>query len=184
MTHTFMTKLRKSIAYIQLLTCAISLLFPMIGQGTETCGRIAEVNYQNILVDTSSSLRGEGLRPYLNKDPKALEYLNTYQENSKPGLRSSLLGTLGVTFAILSFTTNNEHSAPYNRKVLLTTGLSLILVNFIFNKAVQAQNEKNLQLSINEYNQRNSPKIYFGPALENENNSKPEGFELGVSKEF
>jgi len=46
----------------------------------ETCSRIAIINYQEVLVDSNASDKGEGLRYHLEKDPVAKEYLNTYQK--------------------------------------------------------------------------------------------------------
>ncbi|HLW56607.1 MAG TPA: hypothetical protein VKY27_04425, partial [Bacteriovoracaceae bacterium] len=50
----------------------------------ETCSRVAIINYQEVLVDVSSSNRGEGLRFYLEKDEVAKGLLDEYQENNRP----------------------------------------------------------------------------------------------------
>ena len=37
----------------------------------EPCSRSARINYQDVLVDTSSTRKGEGIKFYLEKDPIA-----------------------------------------------------------------------------------------------------------------
>ena len=59
-----------------------SFLGLSVSHAVETCSRIAIVNYQEVLVDSNASEKGEGLRYHLEKDPVAKEYLDTYQKNS------------------------------------------------------------------------------------------------------
>jgi hypothetical protein len=151
---------------------------------SESCSRIATINYQEVLVDSSSCLKGEGLRSYLQEDAKALEYLDKYQQNSKPGLKSSILSTTGIVLSLLSMTTDQNKSSLYNSNVLLTTGLSMILINFIYNKTYQDQNEKNLQRALDEYNSKHDSKIDLGPTARHKPVSEQTLLYLSFSKDF
>ena len=75
-----------------------TLLFLQISpaSATETCSRIATINFQEVLVDTNSTDKGEGLRFHLEKDPIAKEYLNLYQKNSAITWPTALIGTTGT----------------------------------------------------------------------------------------
>jgi len=157
---------------------------------SESCGRLAVINFQTVLVDSTSSLKGEGLRPYLSNEPRSLELLNTYQENAKPSLKSSFLSTLGFTMSILSLTVDKDKTGVYSSRILLTTGISLIIVNFLFNKTMQHNNEANLKQAIDYYNSKNKPIIYFSPY--SSSNPGPneldgnhiDGLEIGITKGF
>jgi len=124
-----------------------------------TCSRTAVINYQEILVDTNSTEKGEGLRPYLQKDKVAKSYLNLYQEGSQRKWHSAAIGTLGTATLISSFFTDNSR----NRRSLLIIGASLVTVNFFIAKTLENNNENNLERAIEEYNKRNLPRIYFNP---------------------
>lgn len=150
---------------------------------SESCSRTATINFQEVLIDSANSLKGDGLRPYLSKEPIALNYLETYQQNARPSFKSSFLGTTGVLLSILSFTTNNDKKAPWNSNVLLTTGLTLIFVNFIFNQQLQTNNEENLYKAIDEYNLRHTPRIEFNPESSGVNPSTP-SWGIGFTKDF
>ena len=95
------------------------------------------------------------------------------------------MGTTGVVLSLLSFTVSPDHKSPWSSSVLLTTGLTLIVVNFVFNRAFQSTNEGNLNRAIEEYNSRHQPQIYFGP---NKNDSTyiPNDLHFGFafSKDF
>lgn len=163
------------IFFLSILNCA---------HASESCSRTAIINYQEVLIDSANSLKGEGLRPYLAKDAVALNHLETYQKNARPSFKSSFLGTTGVALSLLSFTTNSEHKAPWNSKVLLTTGLTLILVNYIFNNTLQKTNEENLYKAIDEYNLKHSPKIEFTPELSDGTMGSSFKWSIGFSKDF
>jgi hypothetical protein len=151
---------------------------------SESCSRTAIINYQEVLIDSASSLKGEGLRPYLAKDKVALSYLETYQQNARPSFKSSFLGTTGVALSLLSFTTNSDHKAPWNSKVLLTTGITLIFVNYLFNNTLQKANEENLYKAIDEYNLKHQPKIEFTPESSSDNISPGFSWSIGYTREF
>lgn len=126
---------------------------------TETCSRIATINYQEILVDTNSTDKGEGLRFHLEKDPIAKEYLDVYQKNSSITWPTAIMGTTGTGILLFGFASRNAT----DRSVYLITGASVILVNFLIARTLETSNEKNLTRAIEEYNKRNLPKIYFNP---------------------
>ncbi len=151
---------------------------------SESCSRTAIINYQEVLIDSANSLKGEGLRPYLAKDKTALSYLETYQKNARPSFKSSFLGTSGMLLSLMSLTTNSEHKAPWNSKVLLTTGITLIFVNYLFNNTLQKANEENLYNAIEEYNLKHRPKIEFTPETSNDNVTSGFSWSIGFSKEF
>jgi hypothetical protein len=125
----------------------------------ETCSRIAIINYQEVLVDSNTSEKGEGLRYHLEKDPIALSYLNTYQKNSGIQWHSAVLGTAGTGMLLMGFFNSDSE----NRRLFVIAGASTILVNFLVSRTLEMTNETNLNRSIEEYNKRNLPKIFFNP---------------------
>ncbi len=153
---------------IFLILC--SLLFSIsYGNATETCSRIATINFQEVLVDPNSSQKGEGLRYFLEKDPESKNYLDLYQKGTEINWQNALLGTLG-TGLILSSTMVNDSQ---NKKVLLISGATFVLLNFLISRTLEVQNELNLEKAIEEYNKRNLPKIDFNPqALQFEENNE------------
>lgn len=127
-------------------------------QAADTCSRTALVNGQKVLVDTNYSERGEGLRFHLSKDPIAEKYLNEYQEGTKLKWQNTALGTLGTILLLSGILTSSDNN---KRRNFLIGGASLMTVNFLLYKTLENSNENNLKRSIQEYNKRNSPKIYF-----------------------
>lgn len=134
-------------------------VLPALVNAVETCSRIATINYQEILIDSNSTDKGEGLRFHLEKDPIAKNYLNLYQKNSAITWPTAVLGTTGT--GILLFGFFNRHST--DRPIYLISGTAVILVNFLIARTLEFNNEKNLTRAIEEYNKRNLPKIYFNP---------------------
>jgi hypothetical protein len=133
----------------------------------ETCGRTALINYQEVLVDTDSSQKGEGLRFYLEKDPLAKELLNDYQEGTTHKFINVIFGVAGTGLVFSSiFVQNNK-----NKSGLILTGLALTIINFLAASTIEYTNEKVLIKSIEEYNKRNLPRIYFNP-VKNESTSE------------
>ncbi|MCY4643077.1 MAG: hypothetical protein OXB88_00500 [Bacteriovoracales bacterium] len=130
----------------------------------ETCGRTAIINNQEVLMDISSSSKGEGLRPFLERDAVAKSYLDRYQEEGFSRNRNAVVGTLGVTLLLGAVLTTEEGRwGPFREQELIAGGLSLLFVNFLLAKGIEARNENLLRRSIDEYNKRNRPKIYFLP---------------------
>lgn len=144
--------------YLILIYCLFFAL--SAGNAAETCSRTAIVNYQEVLVDTNSAQKGDGLRFYLEKDPLAFEYLQKYQKGTRGHWINAGLGTTGTLMVLASFLTTSSNSG---KRSLLLAGSSIILINFLMAKTLEHQNEKNLWRAIEEYNSRNLPRIYFSP---------------------
>lgn len=137
-----------------------SLIFTTLtAHAVETCSRVAIINYQEVLVDSNTSEKGEGLRYHLEKDPVALQYLNTYQKNSAKKVTSAILGTAGTGLLLYGFFNSDSE----DRRLYIIAGTTTILVNFLVARTLEVTNEANLNKAIEEYNKRNLPKIYFSP---------------------
>ncbi len=166
---------------------AVALIFQVLMMANafaaDTCSRTAVINYQEVLVDTNSAQKGEGLRYYLEKDPKALELLNKYQKGTKTNWINAGLGTIGTLMILGGFLTTSSKSG---KRSLLITGSSVIALNFLVAKTLEHKNESNLQQAIKEYNARNLPRIYFNPAERDPvtGNKNGPGFLLNYSKGF
>ncbi len=165
------------------LTALICLLFIFTSpsRGAETCSRVATINYQEILVDVSSKSRGEGLRYYLEKDQVSKGLLDEYQKNNRPTWRSAALSTVGTGLILGGILQSSGGSSTVNsRNFLLFGGAAMIAVSYLISKTNQYSNEYLLTKSIEEYNKRNTPKIYFAP-------TDPQnglGLGVGVGKDF
>ena len=136
--------------FVALFQCAWSV---------ETCSRIAIINYQEVLVDSNTSEKGEGLRYHLEKDPVAKAYLDSYQKNSSIYWPSAILGTAGTGLMLYGFFNSDSE----DRRLYLIAGGATILVNFLVTRTLEITNESNLNKAIDEYNKRNLPKIFFNP---------------------
>lgn len=168
---------------MKILSLILILLFNSTTFAAETCSRIAIVNYQEILVDPSSTSRGEGLRYYLQKDPKASELLDQYQKNNAPIWQTATLSTAGSVLllgGILRPNTNN--SGITSRSSLMLTGVTMMALSYLISRTIQYKNEYTLMRSIEEYNKRNIPRIYFNPFESGDTGSM--GVGLGITKEF
>lgn len=140
------------------------------------------VNYQDVLVDASSSNRGEGLRYYLQKDPVAKKLLEKYQEGNKPtwhGAALSSVGT-GMMLAGLLRVGSDESETLTSRTTLLYGGITMIAVSYLISRTNQYNNEWLLQRSVEEYNKRNSPRIYFST----DPTRGGQGTSMGLQQEF
>ena len=158
----------------------VSLLLMLNAQAIETCSRVAVINYQEILVDAGSSKKGEGLRYYLEKDPISKELLNKYQEENRPTTWSATASTIGSVFILSGLLQTNKTEGFANRDSLLYSGAILISISYLTSKTLQYNNEEYLKQAVDQYNKRNSPKIYFNPYTDGNNT----GLGIGVSKEF
>lgn len=149
-----------------LITFSLSLLMlTSVSFGADTCSRVAIINYQEVLVDTSSTQKGEGLRFHLEKDELAKKFLDEYQKGTEMRWQNALLGTLGTGLIITGIFTN---SSSNNRKAFFISGGAFIAINFFVARTLEAANEKNLVRAIEEYNKRNLPRIYFSPDQDGE----------------
>lgn len=165
------------------LTVLISyLLVTQLVWAAETCSRVATINYQEVLVDVSSNNRGEGLRYYLEKDEVARGLLNEYQENNRPTWKSAAMSTLGTAMILGSLLrpTEGENETLTSKNFLLFGGATLIGVSYLISKTNQYNNEYLLSKSVEEYNKRNTPKIYFSPT----DPKNGLGLGIGVGQEF
>ncbi len=164
------------------VTFLAALLFAQAASTVEPCGRTAVVNYQEVLVDASSSNQGEGLRYYLQKDPVSKRLLDEYQENNRPRWQGAALSTLGTAMVIGSFLRANdgEGDTLTGRNTLLYGGITMIAVSYLISRTQQHNNEELLQRSVEEYNKRNSPRIYFSADPSNGRT----GYGMGVQQEF
>ena len=146
----------------------------------ETCSRVATINYQEVLVDVSTSNRGEGLRYYLEKDQIAKELLNEYRDNNRPTWKSAAMSTVGsaMILAGLMRTNSGENETLTSRNFLFVGGATLIGVSYLISKTNQVSNEYLLVKSVEEYNKRNTPKIFFSPTGDGK------GLGFGVGQEF
>lgn len=151
---------------------------------TESCSRTATINFQEVLIDSNSTQKGEGLRFHLSKDPVSKKYLDDYQNGLKVRWSNIALGTTGSGLIIygLMQTSNNKD----RKKQLIIGGATLLAINFLVAKTMNYKNEQNLIRSIEEYNKRNLPRIYI-----NSVNSNTQGIKsifsnliVGITKEF
>jgi hypothetical protein len=161
-----------------LLILSIFISLPL--WAAETCSRVATINYQEVLVDVSSSNRGEGLRYYLEKDQIARELLDEYQDNLRPTWKGAAMSTLGSAMILggLLRTNAGDSETFTNRNFLLFGGATLIGVSYLISKTNQFNNEYLLLKSIEEYNKRNTPRIFFAPTDDGS------GVGIGVGREF
>ncbi len=167
--------MKKLIALLFILTITIGHC------DSDTCSRIAVINYQEVLIDSSSSKPGDGLRFYLEKDPKAREFLDEYQELSKPSWKSSVISTTGTLMILSGLLSSGDSKIIGSKNFMLLGGLSIITLNYLYSKTQQAKNELLLKRSVDEYNKRNLPKIYFSPFGDGD---KSIGVGVGLTKEF
>ncbi len=146
---------------MKFLIVMLGLLFvSFTAQATQICSRLAMVNYQEILVDTSSTQKGEGLRFYLEKDEVAKSYLDQYQDGTRIRWQNAALGTVGTGMIIGGLFVGDGSDA---KQALLIGGAAMIIVNFFIARTLEINNEQNLNKAIEEYNKRNLPKIFFYP---------------------
>lgn len=144
----------------------------------ETCSRVAIINYQEVLVDTNSTEKGEGLRYHIEKDRTAKNYLEAYQEGTKIRWQNAALGTLGTSMMLGGILTNGNSA---RKQTLLIGGATIMMINFLVAKTLESSNEQNLIKAIEEYNKRNLPKIYFNPEQKADGTLGP-GVSLSVNK--
>lgn len=167
---------------LKLTVLILSVFFSLLTWGAETCSRVAVINYQEVLVDVSNNNRGEGLRYYLEKDQVSKKLLDDYQENNKSTWKSAALSTAGTGIMLAGILRNGEGEgeALTSRTSLLIGGATLIAVSYLISKTNQYNNEYLLSKSVEEYNKRNTPRIYFSPT----DPKNGLGLGVGVGQEF
>lgn len=149
--------------------CILPLILGLIlnsqAFANEVCSRIALINYQEVVVDTSSSKKGEGLRFYLEKDEVAKALLDEYQQKTKPSIWNASFSTLGSLMILggLGLSGNSNKDSLFNQTNLLIGGALVVGISFLTSKTIQNKNEEILQNAVDHYNKRNTPRIYFSP---------------------
>lgn len=162
-----------------ILYCLISISYVV---ADETCSRVAIINYQEVLVDTSSNSKGEGLRFYLQKDPSAKKLLNEYQDQNRPSTIATASSTLGSAMMLGGLLQTDENTSGItNRETLIFGGFLLSSISYLVSKTLQYNSEELLQRAVEQYNKRNLPRIYFSPYQDNNSNFT---IGVGVQKEF
>jgi hypothetical protein len=161
----------------------VGLIFCQLLHAADTCSRIAIVNYQEILVDPSTTSKGDGLRYYLEKDEKAKLMLDEYQANNAPKWQSSALSSVGSILFLGGILRSNSDSDEgiTSRSSLMITGATFITLSYLISRTVQYKNEFILSGAIEEYNKRNLPRIFFNPFDPITGSS---GAGVGISKDF
>ncbi len=159
----------------------IILIFSSNCIANQTCSRVATINYQKSLVDSGSNKRGEGLRFYLDKDPVSKNLLNEYQAKNKPTIFSASTSTAGSILILTGLLQTNDSDGIQNSNTLLYSGAFLVALSYLTSKTLKYNNEKLLKEAVDQYNKRNSPRIYFSPYKDNNGNSSL-GF--GFQQEF
>ncbi len=153
---------------MKLILIIIALTLPVLATNAEeTCSRLATINYQDVLIDPNTSQKGEGLRYFLEKDAVAKNYLDEYQRGTQISWKNALLGSAGSAFMITSLFVDDSQ----DKKIYLFTGATMVLLNFLVSRTLEVDNEQNLIKAIDEYNQRNLPKIYFNPQASHDKKS-------------
>lgn len=160
---------------------AILLLISPSLWSAETCSRVAVINYQKVLVDSSSHKKGEGLRFYLEKDPVSKELLDKYQQKSRPTILSASTSTAGSILILAGLLQTNDNTGITNNNTLLYSGATLVALSYLISKTQQYSNERILEEAVNQYNTRNTPRIYFSPYNDNSGRS---GLGFGFQQEF
>ena len=157
------------------------LLSVSLSYSSEICSRIARINYQEVLVDAGDGRKGEGLRFYLEKDLSAKRLLDKYQETNTPSAWSVASSTVGSLLILTGLLQTGDSDASSQKDTLLFGGAAIIAVNYLINKTISQGSEDTLNKAIEQYNKRNSPKIYFNPYLDNDNNI---GASAGITTGF
>lgn len=166
---------------MKFLSVLLLLTFSIPTIAAETCSRVAIINYQKVLVDAGSNKKGEGLRFYLEKDPVSKSLLDKYQEKNKPTLFSASASTMGSVLLFAGLVQTSATSSLGDRNSLVYTGFGLIALSYLTSKTQQFSNEKILNEAVNQYNTRNTPRIYFSPYKDNNGTS---GVGFGFQQEF
>jgi hypothetical protein len=148
----------------------------------ETCSRTALINFQEVIIDTDSTKKGEGLRFFLEKDEIALNYLEAYQDQARIKWSSAAIGTAGTGLLVAGlFTSSNSDS----KRLMYIGGFTLLALNFLIAKTMETNNEQNLINAIEEYNKRNLPRIeLLSPNRADSNKILNWGLSIGKTWDF
>ena len=159
--------LTKKIFLILLAACAVS---STAYSNPEICSRVALINYQEVLVDLSSSQKGEGLRYYLEKDKVSKTLLDKYQKEGQINWKTTFIGSAGTLTLLSSLFLNTDKNT---KKTLRFSGAILLIINFLLANSYEKNNEVFLRKAVEEYNKRNLPKIEFPSVTKKDNCCSP-----------
>ena len=140
---------------------ALCIINSKVHSNSGICSRVALVNYQEVLVDLSSSQKGEGLRYYLEKDKVSKELLDKYQRGGEVNWKTTFVGSAGTLTLLSSLFLNTDKST---KKTIRFSGVFLLIINFLLANSYEENNEVFLKRAVEEYNKRNLPKVEF-PSL-------------------
>ena len=140
---------------------ALCIISSKVHSNSGICSRVALVNYHEVLVDLSSSQKGEGLRYYLEKDKVSKELLDKYQRGGEVNWKTTFVGSAGTLTLLSSLFLNTDKST---KKTIRFSGVFLLIINFLLANSYEENNEVFLKRAVEEYNKRNLPKVEF-PSL-------------------
>lgn len=166
---------------MKLLLISFLIFYLSNSMANETCSRVATINYQKVLVDAGSNKQGEGLRFYLEKDPISTKLLNNYQKENKPTIFAASASTAGSLMILAGLLQTNNVPGIQNSNTLIYGGGVLVALSYLTSKTIQYSNEKILKEAVDQYNKRNTPRIYFSPYRDNNGSS---GVGFGIQREF
>lgn len=155
--------------------------FPIWGHAADTCSRVAVINYQEVLVDAGAGKMGEGLRYFLERDPLSKNLLDTYQKKNQPTILNASASTLGSIMILTGLLQTSDEGAISSKNTMIYGGSLLVAVSYLASKTLKFNNEKYLKQAIDQYNKRNSPRIYFSPFQDDNGGS---GIGFGLQKGF
>ena len=141
------------------------LIWIISANAAEICSRTATINFQEVLIDRSSIRKGEGLKHYLERVPKAQMYLEDYQRGTQTKWQNAVLGTSGIALILGGMVTNDDNK---NKNSFLISGLIVSAINFFITRTLSEANESNLIRAIEEYNKNSSPKIHLNTSRVNQ----------------
>ena len=179
--------------FLQRVLLILGSIGPYLGISTsfaseqDICSRTAIVNFQEVLVDTSSNNKGEGLSFYLEKDPKAKSYFDMYKKESRPKWLDAAIGTIGTGLIVKGLLMDkDENNNGFGAKeFFIIGGATTLIINYLVALTMDNHNEIYLQKSIEEYNKRNLPRIYFSPFKNVDNSGTSSiGVQGGLSQDF
>lgn len=123
---------------------------------TQTCSRKAIYQNKEILIDGHTGAKGSGLVKILEKNPKALSHLNSYQNANDVQTFNLISGSVST----LSLLTGLLYTGDKNNKSnFLVFGGVVALINFLTTKTIHFYNERELTLAIEEFNKSSEHQI-------------------------
>lgn len=123
---------------------------------TGHCYRAYTYHGRQFSVDSNRKLDAEGLRPVLKNNSESLELLNRYQDNLYASWIPAYTGTLGILMLIGGPIYANQIASPVGqhdtRKILVYSGISVIIGGYFFGQWSIKRNERRLEKAIDAYN--------------------------------